>query len=50
VLVGYARVSTRHQLPALRLDAQKAAECERIFEERAGGPSRDRPELKAAQP
>lgn len=48
MLIGYARVSTRDQSPALQLDALNAVGCERIFEERASGASRDRPELKAA--
>jgi len=48
VLVGYARVSTRDQSPALQLDALAAAHCDRVFQEKASGAARDRPQLKAA--
>lgn len=48
MLVGYARVSTLDQKPALQTDALTAAGCERIFAEKASGAQRDRPELKAA--
>ena len=48
MFVGYARVSTRDQSPALQLDALREVGCERVFTERASGAQRDRPELKAA--
>ena len=48
MLVGYARVSTQDQDPALQLDALKVAGCEKIFTEKASGAQRERPELQAA--
>ncbi len=48
MFVGYARVSTRDQSPALQLDALREAGCERVFMEKASGAQRDRPELTAA--
>lgn len=48
MFVGYARVSTLDQNPALQIDALGAAGCERVFTEKASGANRDRPELKAA--
>jgi DNA invertase Pin-like site-specific DNA recombinase len=48
MLVGYARVSTRDQSPALQLEALAAAGCEKVFTESVSGVNRDRPELRAA--
>ena len=45
MLIGYARISTLDQNPALQLDALRAAGCERIYEERASAAKEDRPEL-----
>jgi len=48
MLVGYARVSTSDQDPALQFDALEQAGCDRVYTETASGAQRDRPELKAA--
>ena len=48
MLVGYARVSTQEQDLALQLDALTAIGCTKVYEEKASGAQRERPELKAA--
>lgn len=45
--LGYARVSTADQDPALQLDALEKAGCARVWVETASGARQDRPQLAA---
>jgi DNA invertase Pin-like site-specific DNA recombinase len=48
MLVGYARVSTQDQNPALQRDALTEAGCGKLFVEKASGAQRERPALGEA--
>jgi DNA invertase Pin-like site-specific DNA recombinase len=48
MLIGYARVSTDDQNPALQIDALTKAGCTKLFTEKRSGAQRERPELQAA--
>ena len=44
--LGYARVSTQDQDLALQLDALCKAQCDKTFEEKITGRTKERPELQ----
>jgi DNA invertase Pin-like site-specific DNA recombinase len=48
MLVGYGRVSTTDQNPAMQEDALRAAGCEKLFIEKVSSGKKDRPQLTAA--
>lgn len=48
MLVGYGRVSTQDQNPALQEDALRAAGCEKLFIEKVSSGKAERPQLRAA--
>lgn len=48
MLVGYGRVSTTDQNPAMQEDALRAAGCEKLFIEKVSSGKKDRPQLAAA--
>lgn len=43
--IGYARVSTKDQNIDLQVNALQKAECEKIYQEKVSGASKNRPEL-----
>lgn len=49
MMIGYARVSTQEQQPALQLDALAKAECEQVFEEKITATAAHRPEWEACK-
>jgi DNA invertase Pin-like site-specific DNA recombinase len=44
--IGYARVSTQDQNLNLQLDELKKASCQKIYQEKISGKTKERPELK----
>lgn len=45
MIIGYARVSTSDQDTALQIDALKKSGCEKVYQEKVSGASKERPEL-----
>lgn len=45
MILGYARVSTKDQNLNLQIEALEKAGCEKIYQEKMSGASKDRPEL-----
>lgn len=45
MILGYARVSTKDQNLNLQIEALKKAGCEKIYQEKISGATKDRPEL-----
>jgi DNA invertase Pin-like site-specific DNA recombinase len=48
MLIGYARVSTLDQNPALQIEALENAGCSKIFTEKISGVNKTRPQLQEA--
>lgn len=46
MIIGYARVSTNDQNPALQIDALKQFGCDRVYEEKVSATSKVRPQLE----
>lgn len=46
MIIGYARVSTNDQKLTRQIDQLNAAGCERIYEEKISGKTKNRPELQ----
>jgi DNA invertase Pin-like site-specific DNA recombinase len=45
MIIGYARVSTSDQDTALQIDALNKSGCEKVYQEKISGASKERPEL-----